>query len=358
MTWENGILGMVSKEDWLSVPFTPPTIATDPIDTLFSNEKTTNIGARWDEISSDQLVPAMAQFHAFDTEAIKTVSPVLTNHYIEKGLIKVKQNQSERMQQLFKQGVQNDDELYRYVINDGVRLARAVDVRARVAKNEALATGEVTIGENNLSLTIDYGVKAEQKSFTIALGVNDDFGSQMQAIIDTARENGVILNGMLTSGANITKMRQNKSIQIAVNGVNASGKYISNNDLKTYLSNEFGIEQVITQDNVYNANITTVDSSTGKLEYVPRRYYPKEKITFFATTPNGKLGAGLWGDPPEVINPLTKTEGSSVSPYVYIHQWTENDPAVLWTKASSLFIPVIYAPNTLYIATVTAGDSV
>jgi len=112
MTWENGIFGMVGKEDWLSVPFTPPVLANDPIDRLFGNEKTDNIGARWDEISADQLIPAMAQFHAFDTEAIKSVSPVLTQHYIEKGLIKVKQNQSERMQQLLKQGVVNDDAQY------------------------------------------------------------------------------------------------------------------------------------------------------------------------------------------------------------------------------------------------------
>ena len=352
MTWENGIFGMVSKEDWLSVPFTPPVLANDPIDRLFGNEKTDNIGARWDEISADQLIPAMAQFHAFDTEAIKSVSPVLTQHYVEKGLIKVKQNQSERMQQLLKQGVVNDDAQYEYVIRDGIRLARAVEVRARVAKNEALATGQVTIGENNLNLTIDYGVTAAQKAYTVDLNVNSDVGSHLQAIIDDARENGVVINGMLTSGANLTKMRSNKSIQVNRNGVNASGKFISNAELKAYLA-DFGIDTVITQDNVYNANITDIDPATGKPVVTSRRYYPKEKITFFSTTPNGRLGVGLWGDPPEVVNPLTKTKGTSVSPYVYIHQWTENDPAVLWTKASALFIPVIYNPSTLYIATVT-----
>jgi hypothetical protein len=157
---------------------------------------------------------------------------------------------------------------------------------------------------------------------------------------------------MLTSGANLTKMRGNKSIQINRNGVNASGKFISNAELNAYLA-DFGIDTVITQDNVYNANITDIDPTTGKPVVVSRRYYPKDKITFFSTTPNGRLGVGLWGDPPEVVNPLTKTEGTSVSPYVYIHQWTENDPAVLWTKASALFIPVIYNPSTLYIATVT-----
>ena len=29
----------------------------------------------------------------------------------------------------------------------------------------------------------------------------------------------------------------------------------------------------------------------------------------------------------------------------------EKDPAVLWTKASGLFMPVIYNPTTLHIAT-------
>lgn len=359
MTWENGIFGMVSKEDWLSVPFTPPVIASDPIDVLFGNEKTDNIGARWDEISADQLVPSMAQFHAFDTEAIKTVSPVLTNHYIEKGLIKVKQNQSERLQQLRKQGVINDDAMYRYVINDGARLARAVDVRARVAKNEALATGQVTIGENNLSLTIDYGVSAAQKSFTLDLGPESEVPSQIQAILDVASEKGVVITGMITSKRNLTKMRNNHAIQIAKNGVNSTGALVSNTELRAYLSDEFGIDTIIVQDNVYNANIEEIDTTTGKLKYVPRRYYPQDKITFFATPVNGsRLGVGLWGDPPEVVNPLTQTTGSGVSPYVYIHQWTENDPAVLWTKASSLFIPVIYNPSGLYIATVitSAGD--
>ena len=48
-----------------------------------------------------------------------------------------------------------------------------------------------------------------------------------------------------------------------------------------------------------------------------------------------------------------KVEGSSVSPYVYVSQYVENDPAVLWTKASALYMPVLYNPSSLYIATAT-----
>ena len=44
--------------------------------------------------------------------------------------------------------------------------------------------------------------------------------------------------------------------------------------------------------------------------------------------------------------------GSEVSPYVYVSQYAENDPAVTWTKASALFMPALYNPNGLYVASV------
>ena len=46
-----------------------------------------------------------------------------------------------------------------------------------------------------------------------------------------------------------------------------------------------------------------------------------------------------------------QVSASTVSPFVYVSQWAENDPAVLWTKASGLFMPVLYNPSALYIAT-------
>ena len=68
------------------------------------------------------------------------------------------------------------------------------------------------------------------------------------------------------------------------------------------------------------------------------------------------MGVGLWGDPPEVdiarFNTSVSTE-SSISPFVYVSQYAEKDPAVIWTKASGLFIPVLYNPYSLFISTVT-----
>lgn len=353
ITWENGIRGWISDNEWLNVPFTPPNFGSDPTSILFSTEKTDNLRAKWHTITSEQLVPSMAQFHAFDTEARKTVSPVLDNHVIEKGLIKVKQNQSERLRALEAQGVQAEDELYRYTVDDVTRLALQVFTRARVALNEVLATGQMTIQENGVGLTVDYGITDEQKSLTLTISSAADVPAQIEDIIETARERGIIITGMVCSRKIISKLKANVSMQKAINGNYMQGATVRNADLRNYLSEEFGLNTVLTSDDIYNANNNEVDPVTGRLIYDNHRFFPDDKITFFAAPANGRLGVGLWGNPPEVTNRLTRTTNTGVSPYVYIHQWTEHDPAVLWTKASGLFIPVLYNPNGIFIVTVS-----
>ena len=353
ISWEHGIRGWISDSEWLNIPFKPPVVESDPTDTLFSSEKTDNIRARWHTITSEQLIPSMAQFHAFDSEARKTVTPVLDNHVIEKGLIKVKQNESERLMELERQGIQHMDELVRYTVESVTRLANQVFTRAKVGLNEVLATGEFTIKENNLQLTVDYGVTEEQKSQTLTIADAANVPVQIEELINFARDHGVILTGMVCSRKIISKLKANPSMQKAINGTARQGAIVRTSDLKNYLSEEFGLTTILTADGIYNANNERVNPETGRLIVENHRYFPEDKITFFASAPGGKLGVGLWGNPPEVLNKLTDTTTTGVSPYVYIHQWTEDDPVVLWTKASGLFIPVLYNPTGLYIVTVT-----
>ena len=349
--WEDNIYGKVTKKDWLDVGAQVPTRQNDSIDRLFGDQKTDNLVAEWESIANEYGIPVMAQFHGFDTEAQKTFRVPIDTHNIEKGLIKVKINQSERLRALTRAGVQGDEKLYDYVLNDGIRLADQVITRTKVAKNELLATGKVTIKENNLDLTVDYGVSADQTSFSLDLTQDADVASQIQNIVDKALEKGVIINGMVTSKQNITKMRNNKFLQTAINGNVGAGALLSKSALESFLSDEFGIDTVITNDLNYgeSAEIGADDRPVIK----QARYYPKNKVTFFASNPGGKLGTGLWGDSPEAdASGFHKVSGSTVSPYVYIMQWMETDPAVLWTKASSLFMPVLYKPDSLWIATV------
>lgn len=350
VNWERNIFGMIPRTDWLDVGFNV-TRPNDPIDGLFGDLKTDNLVAEWESIAAEYQIPVMAQFHAFDTESRKTFRIPIDTHNIEKGLIKVKINQSERMRALTRSGVQNDA-MFDYVINDGIRLADQVFTRSKVAKNELMATGKVTIKENDLNLTVDYGVPAANIAYTLdfSSSATDDISTQIQEIIDDATDKGVTINGMMTSRKNITKLRKDPSLQVLIGGSTAQGQLIRKADLEAYLETELGIRSIITNDLTYGKSATI--GANGRPVISTARYFPQNKITFFATNPGGKLGTGLWGNPPEVDDFQIKVGSSGVSPYVFVSQWFEQDPHVLWTKASALFMPVLYNPDSLFIATV------
>lgn len=346
--WENNVLGFVPKTDWLEVPF-DPTRPNDTADQLIDDVRTDNLMAEWQSIAAAHQIPAMAMFHGFDTEAQKTVRVPIDTHNIEKGLIKVKINQSERLRALTRSGVQGDDALYRYVMNDGFNLAEQVITRAHVAKNELLATGSITVKENNLNLTVDYGVSNTQKSQTISFAAAADVVEQIQAIVDAAKAQGVTLTGMYTSSAMLTKMRKHASVQKAVNGTNGVGTLLRKTALRDFLGEEFGLTTILENDDTYAYDRKL--TAAGAITQSTKRYYPVNKITFFGAVNGGKLATGLWGDSPEADLPELLNIEPSQRPFVTITQWSEKDPAVLWTKASALFMPVLYNPSSLWIAT-------
>lgn len=352
MKFENGIFGFVNQDEWLSVG-TNVTRPNDPIDGLFGDIRTQSIVAKWQTIADEYQTPVMAQFHGFDTEAKTTFRVPIDTHNVEKGLIKVKINQSERLRELMKTGVVGDQELYDYVLNDGIRLADQVVTRTKVAKNELLASGVVTIKENNLDLTVDYGVPAANKAFTLDLSEGADVASQLQTIVDAAHDLGLTIDGMVTQSKNLSKMRRNPQLQVDINGTLGAGALIPNAALRDYLSAEFGITRIVVNDQSYGAD--AVIGANGRPTITMEKYFPADKITFFASR-GGKIGDGLWGDPPEVSASRYFDGGVTASNYVYVSQWGENDPAVTWTKASGLFIPMIYNPNSLFIATVTEPE--
>lgn len=349
--FENNIFGLVNEAEWLDVG-TVVTRQNDPIDGLFGDVRTESIVAQWQTIADEFQTPVMAQFHGFDTEAKTTFRAPIDTHNVEKGLIKVKINQSERLRELQKTGVVQNQALYDYVLNDGIRLADQVVTRTKVAKNELLSSGVITIKENNLDLTVDYGVPSANTAFTLDLSDGADVAGQLQEIIDAALDLGLTIDTMVTSRKNIAKMRRNPQLQVDVNGTLGAGALISQSSLEAYLASEFGITRVITNDLTYGADETI--GTDGRPVITRERYFPSNKITFVAST-NGRVGMGLWGDPPEVSASRYFDEVSS-DRFVYITQWAEKDPAVTWTKASGLFIPMVYNPNSLFIATVTESE--
>ena len=346
--FEENIFGLVAKKDLLQIGY-DVTRPNDPVDQVIGDQKTDNLIAEWETIAAEYGIPVMAQFHAFDVEAQKTLRIPIDVHNIEKGLIKVKIDQSERLRALMGRGVTGEDSLYNKVLNDAYNLSEEVFTRSKVAKNELLATGKITIRENNLNLTVDYGVPEGNvgKVLDFGAGASKPLDEQLLELISEARGNGAPITGIYTSQAMINKLRKNAALQKAINGSNMVGQLIRNADLQAYLSEELGIGRVLVNDLFYSLPLTMGDN--GRPVVSKQRYYPENRITFFSA--DNLLGVGLWGDPPEVsAAKFMEVTGSEVSPYVFVSQYAEHDPAVTWTKASGLFMPVLYNPNSLVIA--------
>ena len=346
------VLGMVSEPDLLTTGFNV-TRPNDPIDGLFDDERTENLVARWNYIAAEYQIPQMAQFHAFDTVAQKSVRAPIDQRNIEKGLIKVKRNTSELLYELQNRGVSTEAGLYDYVMNDINTLADEVVTRTKVAKNELLYSGQVTIKENGIDSTVTYGVPAGNLNLTLdfGAGASSDVPSQIQAIVDAAANAGVEITGMVCSRTVLSKMRQDAAIQKAINGIAMEGVLVTNSALTSYLESEFGITRVITNDQSYSTPWT--EGSNGRPVTHQQRYFPQNKVSFFGTGNGMRLGTGLWGIPPEEqIARFEQVAPSTENPYVYMTQWAEKDPAVVWTKASALFMPVLFNPNSLYVASV------
>jgi hypothetical protein len=349
--FENNIFGMIPAEAWLQVGFDVYR-PDDPIDQLFGDVKTENIVAYWESMAAEYGIPVMAQFHAFDTESQKTMRAPIDVHNIEKGLIKVKIDQSERLRALMGRGVNRQSALIERVLNDGYNLAEQVFTRTKVAKNEVMATGKMTINENNLSLTVDYGVPAANlnKVIDVGAGASTPLDEQILELTQASRSAGAPINGMYCGQAALNKLRKNGVLQMAINGANMVGQLVRMSDLRAYLAEEHGITRILVNDATYSLPLT--EGNNGRPVVSAQRYFPANKISFFHA--NGKIGDGLWGDPPEVsASRFMEVSESAVSPYVYVSQYAEEDPAVTWTKASALFMPVLYNPNALYVASIT-----
>lgn len=352
--FKKGAYGMVQDADLLQTGMTVSR-PNDPLEGLFDDQQTANLVATWYSIASEYQIPQMAQFHAFDVEAQKSERVPIDEHNVEKGLIKVKRNTSELLRQLIGRGVNVEETLYEFVMDDNAGLADQVITRAKVARAELMATGKVTIKENGINETVDYGVPANQTNRTIDVGAGaaTDIMSQFQTIIDDAADKGVTITGMVCPRSFITRLRKNPTLQIAINGSAASGVLLRNGALTAFLGEEFGITQIIADDLHYALPYTGKDSK-NRPTVTSKRYYPSDKVTFFGTANGMRLGTGLWGLPPEIeIANFAEVGTSSASSYVYMTQWAEKDPAVVWTKASALYMPVLYNPNSLFIASIT-----
>lgn len=342
------VLDAISVEERLSFAQNFAVARPTVLDTIFPDIKTQHFKAEYFRLMQGQNLPTPAYVHALDTEAHIGTRPTFEKVLTEKLFIKEKINQSEQIQMYITNGVPDDDGLIKWVFDDMGRLSDSVVTRTKIAKGNLMSTGIMKIKENNLDMTIDFGIPAEQKiNFGDWSDPEYDIFSDIQRAIKILKDQGKIANRMLTSDTQVQRIRKNKSMQIAIYGATNVGKLVTMAELQRMLQEEFKV-QVISCDEMF----AYVNSSGTKAN---KRYFDEDKVTFYTADVSGSAGIGLWGPTPEEAEYAAFQEALEKM-FVTVTMWSTQDPVAKWTKASGMFIPVLPDPYGIVIATVLTGS--
>lgn len=314
---------------------------------LFTAEKSKNLKARVRQIADGGNLPVMAQVHSFDTEARIGNRPDFNELVFNKMFIKEKIPTSERIIEFLGNNA-NRDEIIDYIYDDYNMEAARCMTRAEAARMELLTSGKVTYKENEQDITVDYKVPTKNifdgssdslfKDWDTA---NADIIGALEKVVRTARKKGYTVQRAICSSTIMEYMLKNTAIQNLFSKAPVSA-ILTETSLKAWLKTMFGIE-FVENDAMYKEDAKDTQA---------RRFVPEMTISFLTTL--GTVGASLYGYTPEELD-LADTAGISLSEknYVTITSWKEIDPVCTWTKASSLFVPVLKDSNGLFIAKIT-----
>jgi hypothetical protein len=234
------------------------------------------------------------------------------------------------------------------LMDDAMRMARAVSARIELARGEALYKGKLQIDENGVVATVDFGRAA---GHTVTAGTVWSDTTTSTPLVDMITwmttynaANGVNPGATLLSTRILGYLMNNVSLRglLASNGVTPA--IASRLQLESLLS-AYGIPPFY----VYDAQIKVSGSAT--------RVIPDDRFLYLPAPgdPNdfesNDLGATLFGTTSESLEPeygVEQGEEAGIVAGVY----KTNDPVAFWTKAAAISLPVLANPDLTFCADV------
>jgi hypothetical protein len=297
----------------------------------------------FDLIKGAGRTPVIASVHAFDTES-EIGSREASKMALELALIKRKMQLTEKeivaLENPRNQAEQNY--LMQNVYNDIDVLVAGVNARIEAMRMEVLAKGTVTLAENGLSASVDYGVPDENKEALAGTDVWTDTTNSdpIGDIQRWANSLPIAPTRALTSNTVLAALLAHPAVKAAMFGTN-SGRMVTRGELNAFLQTN-GLPPIATYDQKYRKQ-----EANGT--YTTHRYFPENAFVMFG---DGALGETLFGPTPEEIR-LTRDPSIDITKVgnVLAMVYEENvDPVSTWTKAVATALPSFPAADEVFQA--------
>lgn len=298
----------------------------------------------FDMLTNGSKTPVIASVHGFDTES-EIGQREAEKKAIELALIKRKMQLKER-EIIALESPRNEAEkayLMKNVYADFDALVESIRARIEAMRMEIVATGKITLNENNLDAVIDFGVPAENKAAAVdwssadANPINDMITWKNQ--LDTAPTR------VLTSTTVLAKILSNKNVINALFGKDST-RIASVGELNTYLES-LQLPKIYTYDAKYRKL-----GADGK--YTKHRYFPENA---FVMMPGETLGETIYGPTAEEIRLQRdpSVDIKLVGKILAMMYEEGEDPVSTWEKAVATALPALKCADELFQATINLG---
>lgn len=226
------------------------------------------------------------------------------------------------------------------ILNDAERLTRGIAARMEIARGDALVNGTVTLAENGVQATVDFGRSASHNTTAQAPwdGADADPLADLRSWRDTyVDDNGDEPGVLLTSRKVLSNLMQNQAVRNLVFPGNNQPNVVNEQAVGQVLQ-AFGLPAIQT----YDARVNVDGTAT--------RVIPQDRVLLL---PGGdsQLGTTLWGTTAEALDTDFNIDETQ-APGIVAGSYSTKDPVALWTKASAIGLPVLANPDLTFVAKV------
>jgi len=295
------------------------------------------------------ILPVMANFQAYGAEAQIASRDGITKVTGEIPPIKRKIPLNEReLIALKREGAGDVDMVRNQLYNDLDNMIDSVQARIEKARMDAIAYGQLTLSENGVVMSVDYGVPDGNKEILAAENTAGGYWSyanaepitKMQAWADAVvAACGVRPTRALTSNTVVAYLLKNAQIRTMIFGDNGGSRAVSLSQLNA-LMNTLDLPQIATYD-------LQVRAQAEDGTYTTVRFFPSTRLVMLPPT---KCGETLMGPTAEALLDTEVEAKNAAGIYAVVNQ--QEEPPGVWTKAAATAIPTFPFADGIFIGTV------
>lgn len=234
------------------------------------------------------------------------------------------------------------------IYNDTDKTVLDVAARVELARGSALSTGTVTIAEDGVQATIDFGRRSAHTGVAPATAWTTTASSTPIADLTawrfTYRQNngGTEPGAILTSQKVLSNILRSAEVKALAAQQGQAPTFVSPTALNTILQ-AYGLPPIILND----AQVNVQSGGT----WTATRIIPENNVILLPA-PNGQtyLGGTFWGTTAESLQPEFGLTGDE--PGIVAGSYSTQDPVALWTKAAGIALPVLANPDLSFQAVV------